>query len=82
MGAPIGVGVGVLAVLLGWLIYMGVQQDNRWDASCTHRGGFVRSHTSTNPGVGIGSGGKVVPVVTSDTTTFCLSADGRILDIR
>lgn len=45
-------------------------------------GGHVSSHTDYRSSVEMDSSGKPVTVTDSDTTYYCLSSDGRILDIR
>jgi hypothetical protein len=62
---------------------MAIRQQHAWENWCKSQGGHVTDHTSTatvvtinpangQPGVGVGS----------DTTYYCLSADGRVLDVQ
>jgi hypothetical protein len=67
---------GTLGLAIVVLIYIAIQESNRFEANCRSMGGHV--HSAHSVGTGIGSKGK--PVTTYNTTTFCLSADGRILD--
>ena len=68
---------------LTWLIIAASGEHNAWTEWCRQQGGHVVDHTDTTttvvvnpasgqPGVGVGT----------TTTYYCLSADGRILDIR
>jgi hypothetical protein len=72
---PVWAVAGVVMVLL---IFWSVREDHQWGVECTARGGHVTSHdevTST-----VSSSGR--PGVAVTTTDFCLSSDGRILDIK
>jgi hypothetical protein len=77
-GAVIG-GV-VVAVVAGLAIALvfAIRSNNEWAAWCQSQGGHVTSHTTTTTVVT--ANGK--PGIATTTTSYCLSADGRILDIR
>lgn len=73
----------VLVAALTWLIVAASGEHDRWTDWCRAQGGHVVDHTETTttvvinpnngqPGVGTGS----------STTYYCLSGDGRILDIQ
>ena len=68
------VAVAIAAVL----VVLVVRADQAFQRDCRTKGGHTVSHTEV--GTGFTSTGK--PVTTTSTTTFCLSADGRILDIH
>lgn len=58
-----------------------VQGENAWRDWCTSQSGRVVDHTETTTTTVIVNGKPGVAVGTN-TTLYCLSADGRILDIR
>lgn len=66
----------LLLALIGGLIYAGVKSSQEFEQHCRALGGHVKTVTSS----GIGYDTKGRPVVTSTSTDYCLSADGRILD--
>lgn len=71
--------IGAVALLaIAGLCYWAQQDQDRWEAGCRARGGHVDSSTAT--GTGISTSGK--PVVSTTTTYYCLTADGRILEVR
>lgn len=76
---PILTALGILAVsgLVVWLIVLGVQEHARWEQWCWDEGGRVDKSTSL--GIGYVDGKQVT---TTDTTYYCLTDDGRILDIE
>ena len=66
----------VLVVIILSVAY--VHEHHKWERWCEGQGGHVKSHTSWSTGVD--SNGKTVQ--TSDTTYYCLNADGGIIDIE
>lgn len=65
----VGVGVG---------IYFAGQEHDRWVQWCVSEGGHVDSSTSTGVGIDYTNG---KPVTTTSTTFYCLTSDGRVLDV-
>lgn len=75
------VGAGILAVVVAffaWFIPAVVADQNAWETWCKENGGRITSHTSYGNTVD----GKGNVGVSSSTTYYCLTPDGRILDIR
>lgn len=77
---------GGLFIVLGGLIWWGIvatsQHRAEWEANCHSLGGTVTSDTDVGSGVAINpSSGQPGVVVTSNTDYFCMSDDGRILDM-
>lgn len=78
--------LGLLAAIIGivltltFLVWM--PQQAAWEDWCRGEGGHVDSHTDYHVGTGVGSNGSVVTTTSASTTHFCLTEDGRILDIR
>lgn len=54
----------------------------RWEAWCVSQGGRVDDHTSTTVVTTVSGDGKPGVGVGSETTYYCLSADGGVLDVR
>ena len=83
IGSAAAVAFLAIAVWMGVLITESSKQYADW---CAGQGGHVDSHTDTHamPVTTVdGKGGVHVGVgTTSSTITFCLSEDGRILDVR
>lgn len=75
-GELIFIGGMVLVAIFFTLVW--VHQHHKWERWCEDQGGHVKSHTSWSTGVD--SNGKTVQ--TSDTTYYCLNADGGIIDIE
>lgn len=73
--------IGLVVVGLAILIPYAIQEHNRWVDWCVSAGGHVDSTTSTSVGSTVVNG-KVGTTTTTDTTYYCLTDDGRILDIR
>ena len=72
----------VLAILAAILIPLAIKDQNRWETWCVGQGGHVTDHTSTTVTTTVAGNGQVGTGVGSETTYYCLSADGRILDIQ
>lgn len=71
----------VLALgVLAWIIVISVQGQARWDDWCMEQGGRVDSSTSHGYGWTTVNGKQTYAPVTT-TTRYCLTDDGRILDI-
>jgi len=77
--AAIGKALAVLAVigLVIWLIVLAVQEHERWEQWCYGQSGHVDKSTSLGHTY---IDGKYV--TTTNTTYYCLTDDGRILDIK
>lgn len=76
-GVAMVVGFVAFAGVVVWLIVLGVQEHARWEKWCWDEGGRVDKNTSLGHGY---VDGKYV--TTTDTTYYCLTDDGRILDIK
>lgn len=61
-----------------FLIYSDSKNYDAWATWCAEQG---NTHIDTTEEIGVLPAGKSV-VVTSDKTHYCLTADGRVLDIR
>jgi len=71
----IGAGFVIFFIVVAFLAITGY---NDWEDSCVARGGHVSSHTDWNTTYDY----KGTAHSNSNTTYYCLSNDGRILDIR
>lgn len=80
LSAPV-MTVTVVAVLvfLGWAV---VEGDKQFRAECARKGGVTRTHTEYGTGTTVTGNGQIGTTTTTSTTYFCLTPDGRILDIR
>lgn len=68
----------IAAIVLGIFAF---QEQERWDAWCVDQGGRVDSVTSHGYGWTTGTNGKMTYGPVSTTTRYCLTDDGRIIDI-
>lgn len=59
------------------LIAFAVREEHQ---ACAALGGHIVSKSGTNLGVGVGSDGGATVVVVPTWVSFCVSADGRILE--
>lgn len=66
--------VGGLAIT----IPLGIREQNSWEAWCRDQGGHVSSSDTVSTVVG----GNGKPGVAVSTTYYCLTVDGRVLDIQ
>lgn len=64
--------IAAFIVLFGLMIWASIEEGK----ACQAKGGHIIS--KTEPGFGISSGGSFV--TTFNTTSFCISSDGRILE--
>lgn len=71
--------IAVVVVAIPFLIYFAVVQHNQWVDWCESQGGHVIDHTTHS--TGISADGKST-TTTSNTTYYCLNADGGIIDIE
>jgi hypothetical protein len=73
----------VVAIFTGlaWLVYLSVQDQQRWTAWCIDMGGHVKTETSTYETVAYVDG-QAVSQTHKEYTHFCLSGTGGIIDIR
>lgn len=69
------VGIGVLVLAFVW---WAIADHRAWKADCEKRGGHVSSHTDYHTSYDRDGNSHT----DSNTTYYCLSEDGRILDIR
>lgn len=67
---------------LGWVAIAAEREQQAWEAGCAQAGGTVKSVTRSTTGTGVGTNGQPVVTTGSSTTHYCLTSDGRILDIR
>lgn len=74
-------GFGALVGLIVWLFFLAADDQAEWEAWCRSQEGHVVDTTDTSTVVTF-TNGKPGVGVASNTTYYCLSADGRILDIR
>jgi hypothetical protein len=76
---------GLCIALAGFLVVaipiMNADQA-RWEQWCHAQGGHVTDHTDTTTVVTIGANGQPAIGSGSSTTYYCLTADGRVLDVR
>lgn len=76
------IGLGAFGVVLAggitWLIIALNNDLTQWTAWCEREGGHVIDSTATIVTVGA----KGLPGVGVSTTYYCLSTDGRLLDVR
>lgn len=77
---------GILPILLAGFFVVAIPTWNadqaRWEQWCHAQGGHVTDSTTTTTVVTVGANGNPGVGTGSSTTYFCLSANGRILDIR
>lgn len=79
--------VTAFVVLIGGLMILVASDYEKWSTWCEEQGGRVIKDTDISTGVGYAPGtgdhpGGPVVVVTFSTDYYCISEDGRILDIR
>lgn len=68
---------------LFWLLIGAVIADNeRFEAFCTSQGGHIITDSDVHTGVGVGSNGSTVVVVSGSTDRYCLSPEGGIIAIQ
>lgn len=76
------IALGLVTVLiLGPLIALAVKEANEFERECVAAGGHTKNLTSVGTGVGTSTSGQPTVVTTTSTTTICLSADGRLLEV-
>lgn len=59
-------------------IVASVEEQAAWETWCGEQGGHVTENTDTNIGYDV----RGRPVTTTSTTYYCLTTDGRIIDIN
>lgn len=79
-GRLIAVVIVFVVALIPIGIYYAAKDHARWSAWCEGEGGRVKGVTKTSTGLSMD--GKATPVTTTETTYYCLTDDGRVLDIR
>lgn len=79
-------GFVAIALVVGfffWAVHKSLDQHKAWVQWCHDQSGYVHDKTETHVGTGINpSNGQPVTTTSTSTTYYCLSEDGRILDIR
>ena len=79
----IGAFVVALVLFLIWAIPASMKEQAAWETWCTNQGGHVDKSTKTSVGTGVNpQNGQPVTTTSTSTTYFCLSEDGRVLDIK
>lgn len=76
----VGLVVGLIVVITVAIIFI-VKGHNEWQSWCVSQGGHVVDQTSTGTIVTV-TNGKVGTGVSSQTTYYCISATGTIIDIE
>lgn len=69
----------ILVPIIWWVVVASNAEYQQFQDECGAMGGTVVEDTSSGTGINPSNG---QPVVTTSTTYFCLSEDGRILGIR
>lgn len=69
-------------LIIAAVIPFAIRDQNRWEQWCTDQGGHVTDHTESTVSTVVGANGQPGVAVGTSTTYYCLSADGRILDIQ
>jgi hypothetical protein len=72
--------LGIVALVV--LALMAYRQRGAWKDWCHEQGGRVDESTHVNAVTTVSSNGGVGVGLSSDTTYFCLSADGKVLDVK
>lgn len=67
---------------LAFAIPMAIRESHAYDVWCREQGGRVDSHTSTSVVPVVNANGSVGVGTATNTTTYCLTPDGRIIDIQ
>lgn len=75
----IGAVLVVMVAFIAFGIVIATRQSAAYDQWCQSIGGHVVTSTQTGTGINPANG---QPVVTTSTTTYCLTSDGRILDVQ
>lgn len=77
---------GGMALLTVGLFSVGIPMAMRESADyatwCSAQGGHVDSSTSMSPVTTVGGNGQVGVGTAVSTTTYCLTSDGRIIDVQ
>lgn len=78
--------IGGLSIGFAGLLVIAIpawnRDHNQWQAWCRDHGGHVADHTDTTVVTTVSGNGQPGVGVGSSTTYYCLSADGRVLDVR
>jgi hypothetical protein len=72
----------VMIVILVIASVMSARDQAAWEAWCVDQGGHVTEDSNTSVGTGYDTKGKPVTTTTTTTTYYCLTTDGRIIDIN
>lgn len=81
-GKGIAAMCAVVVALMVVFGYFAIKDHNEWEAWCKSQGGHVVDHTDVNTVVVVGGNGKPGVGTSTNSTSYCLTADGRILDVR
>lgn len=82
--AAIGKALGILAVigLIVWLVIVAVKEQERWEQWCFDQGGRVDSTSQWIPQTTYDSKGTPHTTTSVHYTYYCLTEDGRLLDVK
>lgn len=70
----------VILILLPIGFYYSAKAQAEWEDWCRSEGGRVDDVTKTS--TGYSTDGKMTPITSTETTYYCLTDDGRVLDIK
>jgi hypothetical protein len=76
---------GLALFLVGGLAFaipMGIREDHSYQVWCAAQGGHTDSHTSTSVVTTVNANGTTGVGTATNTTTYCLTSDGRIIDVQ
>lgn len=79
MEKALGIFCGLVVLAL---IILTIQEHNRWVDWCVSQGGRVDSSTSYSLQSTVNANGQPGTTTVSHTTYYCLTDDGRIIDIK
>lgn len=71
----------ILVAFMATVIVLAARSAGEMEEQCHRMGGHVVSRTHPVTGTGIGPNGQPVVTTGTSTTTFCLSPDGRVLEV-
>ena len=78
---PVGLAAATVG-LLAFAVPMAIRESHAYEVWCVAQGGHTDSHTDTTVVPVINGDGSVGVGTSSSTTTYCLTADGRIIDVN
>lgn len=74
--------MALVVILCAVGVVFAIRAQNDWNDWCLSQGGHVDSSSATGTGIGTSANGQPVVTTTTTTTYYCLSSDGRILDVN